>query len=63
MHRGYVELTDAIVERLQGRPDLPGQRAVAELMGDSFRVMAEHWERVERTLGAPPAPAAAARGR
>jgi DNA-binding PadR family transcriptional regulator len=63
MHRGYVELTDAIVARLQGRPDLPGQRAVAELMGDSFRVMAEHWERVERTLGAPPAPAEAAPGR
>jgi PadR family transcriptional regulator AphA len=63
MHRGYVELTDAIVERLQGRPDLPGQRAVAELMGDAFRVMAEHWERVERTLGAPPAAAAAARDR
>ena len=63
MHRGYVELTDAIVARLQGRPDLPGQRAVAELMGDSFRVMAGHWERVERTLGAPPAPAEAAPGR
>jgi PadR family transcriptional regulator AphA len=63
LHRGYVELTDAITERLQARSDLPGQRAVAELMGDTFRVMAEHWERVERTLGAPPAPAAAARGR
>jgi PadR family transcriptional regulator, regulatory protein AphA len=62
-HRGYVEVTDAIIERLQARPDLPGQRAVAELMGDTFRVMAEHWERIERTLGAPPAPAAAARGR
>jgi PadR family transcriptional regulator, regulatory protein AphA len=63
LYRGYVELTDAITERLQARPDLPGQQAVAELMGDTFRVMAEHWERVERTLGAPPAPAAAARGR
>jgi PadR family transcriptional regulator, regulatory protein AphA len=63
LYRGYVELTDAITERLQARPDLPGQLAVAELMGDTFRVMAEHWERVERTLGAPPAPAAAARGR
>jgi PadR family transcriptional regulator AphA len=63
LHRGYVEVTDAITERLQARPDLPGQLAVAELMGDTFRVMAEHWERVERTLGAPPAPAAAARGR
>jgi PadR family transcriptional regulator AphA len=63
LYRGYVELTDAITERLQARPDLPGQRAVAELMGDTFRVMAEHWERIERTLGAPPAPAAAARGR
>jgi PadR family transcriptional regulator AphA len=63
LYRDYVELTDAITERLQARPDLPGQRAVAELMGDSFRVMAEHWERVGRTLGAPPAPAAAARGR
>lgn len=62
-HRGYAELTDAISERLQSRPDLPGQLAVAELMGDTFRVMAEHWERIERTLGAPPAPAAAARGR
>jgi PadR family transcriptional regulator, regulatory protein AphA len=63
LHRGYVEVTDAITERLQARPDVPGQLAVAELMGDTFRVMAEHWERVERTLGAPPAPAAAARGR
>jgi PadR family transcriptional regulator, regulatory protein AphA len=63
LYRGYVELTDAINKRLQGRPDLPGQLAVAELMGDTFRVMAEHWEQVERTLGAPPAPAAAARGR
>jgi PadR family transcriptional regulator AphA len=63
LHRGYVEVTDAIIERLQARPDLPGQLAVAGLMGDTFRVMAEHWERVERTLGAPPAPAAAARGR
>jgi DNA-binding PadR family transcriptional regulator len=62
-HRGYAELTDAISERLQSRPDLPGQLAVAELMGDTFRVMAGHWERIERTLGAPPAPAAAARGR
>jgi PadR family transcriptional regulator, regulatory protein AphA len=63
LYRGYVEVTDTINERLQARPDLPGQLAVAELMGDTFRVMAEHWERVERTLGAPPTPAAAARAR
>jgi PadR family transcriptional regulator, regulatory protein AphA len=62
-HRGYVEVTNAIVERLGVRGDLPGQLAVAQLMGDMFRVMAEHWERIERTLGAPPAPAEAARGR
>jgi PadR family transcriptional regulator AphA len=63
MHRGYVELTDAITERLEARGDLPGQLAVAELMGDTFRVMAEHWERIGRTLAEPTGPAAAARGR
>jgi PadR family transcriptional regulator, regulatory protein AphA len=46
LHRQVVELTAAIVERLQARPDLPGQLAVAELMGDAYRVMGEHWERV-----------------
>jgi PadR family transcriptional regulator, regulatory protein AphA len=46
LHRQVVELTATIVERLQARPDLPGQLAVAELMGDAYRVMGEHWERV-----------------
>ena len=36
LHRQIVELTAAIVERLQARPDLPGQLAVAELMGDAL---------------------------
>ena len=49
LHRQIVELTAAIVERLQARPDLPGQLAVAELMGDAYRVMGEHWERVAET--------------
>jgi DNA-binding PadR family transcriptional regulator len=49
LHRQVVELTAAIVERLQARPDLPGQLAVAELMGDAYRVMGEHWERVAET--------------
>jgi DNA-binding PadR family transcriptional regulator len=63
LHRQVVELTVAIVERLQARPDLPGQLAVAELMGDAYRVMGEHWERVERAFAEPPARAGAGRGR
>jgi PadR family transcriptional regulator, regulatory protein AphA len=47
LHRGWVEVTDGIVERLKARGDRPGQLAVAELMGDAFRVMAAHWERIE----------------
>ncbi len=34
--------------RLQARGDRPGQLAVAQLMGDTYRVMAEHWERIGR---------------
>jgi PadR family transcriptional regulator AphA len=63
LHRQTVEYTEEIVRRLQARGDLPGQLAVAELMGDTLRVMAEHWERIARTLGEPPGPAAAAGGR
>jgi PadR family transcriptional regulator, regulatory protein AphA len=57
--RGGVELTAGIVERLQARGDRPGQLAVAELMGDAFRVMAEHWERVEQAFAEPSARVAA----
>jgi DNA-binding PadR family transcriptional regulator len=72
LHRQVVELTAAIVERLQARPDLPGQLAVAELMGDAYRVMGEHWERVaeaaaswdgRRAAAGLPGPVAAARDR
>ena len=63
LHRRCVEVTEAIVERLEARGDLPGQLAVAELMGDAYRVMADHWERIGRTLAEPPGPAAAAQGR
>jgi PadR family transcriptional regulator, regulatory protein AphA len=47
LHRGWVEVTDGIIDRLKARGDRPGQLAVAELMGDAFRVMAGHWERIE----------------
>jgi DNA-binding PadR family transcriptional regulator len=63
LHRGYEELTTGIIDRLKARGDRPGQLAVAELMGDTFRVMARHWERIEQAVAAPPAPGAAARGR
>jgi PadR family transcriptional regulator, regulatory protein AphA len=63
LHRGWVEVTNGIVERLQARGDRPGQLAVAELMGDAFRVMAGHWERVEQGFAAPTARAGAGRDR
>ena len=63
LHRRSVDYTREIVARLQARGDLPGQLAVAELMGDALRVMGEHWERIGRALDELPAPAAAARGR
>jgi PadR family transcriptional regulator AphA len=47
LHRGYVEQSQAIVDRVRARGDRPGQLAVAELMGDMFRIMAAHWERIE----------------
>ena len=51
LHRGYDELTAGIIERLKARGDRPGQLAVAELMGDTFRVMTRHWERIEQAAG------------
>src|SRR5512132_1322951 len=63
LHRGWVEATDGIVERLKARGDRPGQLAVAELMGDAFRVMARHWERVEQGFAEPTARAGAGRDR
>jgi PadR family transcriptional regulator AphA len=64
LHRGWAEVTAEIVERLQARGgDRPGQLAVAELMGDAFRVMAGHWEQVEQAFAEPPARAGAAGGR
>jgi PadR family transcriptional regulator, regulatory protein AphA len=63
LHRQAVDYTREIVARVQARGDLPGQLAVAELMGDALRVMGEHWERTARALAEPSAPAAAARGR
>ena len=63
LHRGWVEVTNGIVERLQARGDRPGQLAVAELMGDAFRVMAGHWERVEQGFAASTARAGAGRDR
>jgi PadR family transcriptional regulator AphA len=63
LHRQSVEHTREIVERLEARGDLPGQLAVAELMGDALRVMGEHWERIGRALAEPPGRAAAAGGR
>src|SRR5829696_3541648 len=56
-------LLKLIFARVQARGDLPGQLAVAELMGDALRVMGEHWERIERALAEPSAPGVAARGR
>lgn len=63
LHRRWVEVTNGIVERLQARGDRPGQLAVAELMGDAFRVMAGHWERVEQGFAEPTARAGAGRDR
>jgi PadR family transcriptional regulator, regulatory protein AphA len=63
LHRQWVEVTAGIVERLQARGDRPGQLAVAELMGDAFRVMAGHWERVEQAFAEPSARVAAGRDR
>jgi PadR family transcriptional regulator, regulatory protein AphA len=63
LHRQAVDYTREIVARVQARGDLPGQLAVAELMGDALRVMGEHWERIERALAEPSAPGVAARGR
>ena len=63
LHRRWVEVTNGIVERLQARGDRPGQLAVAELMGDAFRVMAGHWERVEQGFAGPTARAGAGRDR
>ena len=63
LHRQAVDYTREIIARLQARGDLPGQLAVAELMGDALRVMGEHWERIERALAEPSAPGVAARGR
>ncbi len=62
LHRQSVEHTREIMERLKARGDLPGQLAVAELMGDALRVMGEHWERIERAAAAPPGPVGAVRG-
>jgi DNA-binding PadR family transcriptional regulator len=63
LHRRYVELTTAIIERLKARGDRPGQLAVAELMGDAYQVMAGHWERLEQVAGGWDGPAEAARAR
>src|SRR4029450_10505079 len=63
LHRQSVDYTREIVARLEARGDLPGQLAVAELMGDALRVMGDHWERIARAPAEPPAPAEAARGR
>jgi PadR family transcriptional regulator, regulatory protein AphA len=63
LHRRTVEVTTAIIERLQARGDRPGQLAVAELMGDAYRVMAERWEQIGRAALEPPGPVEAAQGR
>jgi hypothetical protein len=63
LHRQFIEVTTGIIERLQARGDRPGQLAVAGIMGQPFQAMAGQWERVGRTLGEPPGPVAAARGR
>ena len=60
LHRGWVEVTNGIVERLQARGDRPGQLAVAELMGDAYRVMAERWEQIGRAALESPGPVEAA---
>jgi PadR family transcriptional regulator, regulatory protein AphA len=63
LHRQHTEVIAGIVDRLQARGDRPGQLAVAELMGDAFRVMAGHWERIELAAREPDDQAAAARAR
>ena len=63
LHRQWVETTNGIVERLKARGDRPGQLAVAELMGDAYRVMAERWEQIGRAALEPPGPVEAAQGR
>jgi PadR family transcriptional regulator AphA len=63
LHRRTVEVTAAIIERLQARGDRPGQLAVAELMGDAYRVMAERWEQIGRAALESPGPVEAAQGR
>ena len=62
-HRQSVEIAAAVAERLQARGDRQGQLAVAELMGDAYRVMAERWEQIGRAALEPPNSAEAARGR
>jgi len=62
LHRRTVEITAEIVERLTARGDRPGQLAVAQLMGDTYRVMAEHWERIGRAAAEPPGPVEAVQG-
>jgi PadR family transcriptional regulator, regulatory protein AphA len=46
MHREHLEKIAGIIDRLEARGDLPGQLAVAELMGDAHRAMAGRWERI-----------------
>ena len=62
LHHRTVEMTSAIIERLQARGDRPGQLAVAELMGDAYRVMAERWEQIGRAGLESPGPVEAAQG-
>jgi hypothetical protein len=62
LHRRTVEVTAEIVERLNARGDRPGQLAVAQLMGDTYRVMAEHWERIGRAAADPAGPVEAVQG-
>ena len=63
LHRQTVDYTREITARLQARGDLPGQLAVAELMGEAYQVMTRQWERIEEAAAAPPAPVAAPHGR
>jgi PadR family transcriptional regulator AphA len=63
LHRRGAEVTDEIVKRLQVRGDRPGQLAVAELMGDAFRVMAGHWEQIEEAAAGWDGQATVARAR
>jgi PadR family transcriptional regulator AphA len=63
LHRQHTEGIAGIIDRLQARGDRPGQLAVAELLADAFRVMAGHWERIERAAGEPDGQAATARAR